>query len=55
MISISNPKNEVKIMFGISKSTAMTVLTTLAVIAVINNVSQLSALKETLNGDKGWF
>ncbi|MDN3697774.1 hypothetical protein QWY97_10495 [Vibrio cortegadensis] len=32
-----------------------TVLLTVGILALINNVSALGAVKDTINGDKGWF
>ncbi|MDV6251072.1 MULTISPECIES: hypothetical protein [Vibrio] len=37
------------------KNLVMALILTLIVIAAINNIGALSSVRETLNGDKGWF
>lgn len=37
------------------KNLLMALIITLIVIAAINNISALTPVRETLNGDKGWF
>ncbi|EHK2774216.1 hypothetical protein [Vibrio vulnificus] len=32
-----------------------TAVVTIGIITVINNVSQLATVKDTVNGNKGWF
>ncbi|WP_171734753.1 hypothetical protein [Vibrio sp. 99-70-13A1] len=43
----------------LSKSTVVPMLVTatltLAILATINNVSALGVVKDTVNGNKGWF
>lgn len=37
------------------KNLLMALIITLIVIAAINNIAALAPVRETLNGDKGWF
>ncbi len=37
------------------KNLAMALVLTLIVIAAINNIVALSSVRDTLNGNKGWF
>ena len=37
------------------KNLLMALIITLIVIAAINNISVLTPVRETQNGDKGWF
>ncbi|WP_281355554.1 hypothetical protein [Vibrio agarilyticus] len=37
------------------KNLAIAVVVTLLVIAAINNIGALSGVKDTINGEKGWF
>ena len=37
------------------KTMLITAAVTIVIIAAINNISAMSTLKETINGDTGWF